>query len=845
LKTSQHFRRWASCLALCVAAASANTAAAFPYVYVLDASGTVNVFDTSGNQLVGYIKPVLRTSPAQQRIFLQPTFPAFTPGFALSPDGQSIYLSITNFGLEVASTSTNGVGGVYPGLGGPLAISPDGNWLYMADGDVVDFFNLGMNEVTSSIYTGMYPPTSLTVSPDARRLYVAASQSTSVMVIDTRDTAPLATITVDAGVSSIVVSPDSQFLWIANPNGGTITVVNTTTNGPVAQFSLGRNVVPNALAFAPDGTKIYVAISGPTGQGCIVVDTSTYLPSAVIPVPGTSHQGIAITPDGGTVYVIGTDTNAVYAASTTAQTVIASIPVPGIQAGTSGFIGGSAPPPQNVTLSASITSGGTVTSTPPGIYCFDATGSCTTATFAPGTQVTLTATPDSADGFFGWGGDCTGATATCTLAMSAPRNVNAGFAELSGAAFLFTLNNGAGSGAIVTSSPPGINCPSNCQALFPVNTNIALTTTLMPGFENFYLFTTDYDCANLTTPCYFTLVGPATLEAFSTPTNQANGVTTFNPLSVSVDGQGTIVSSPAGINCSPQACPGYWTFNINDTVTLVATPMPGSTFSGWGAPPGTCSEFVPTCMLSMSQPQYVTAHFAPFIPQTGYWWNPAEPGRGFNIELQGDTVFMAAFLYDASGRATWWGAGPGPLNGGSFSAPLFAATGGPQLTGPYKAPSGTLQSGNIAVSFTSSTTGVATFGGNPFPIERFSFVPIGIQSIDSPGTPEAGWWWAPTEPGRGYAIEVQFTTLFIAGYMYDGAGNPIWYSSGPAPMTSATSYTGTWTQFANGETIGGPWQAAQVANADAGNISIVFSSSNSGMLTFPDGRTVSITRFKF
>jgi hypothetical protein len=87
--------------------------------------------------------------------------------------------------------------------------------------------------------------------------------------------------------------------------------------------------------------------------------------------------------------------------------------------------------------------------------------------------------------------------------------------------------------------------------------------------------------------------------------------------------------------------------------------------------------------------------------------------------------------------------------------------------------------------------------------------------------------------------------MFVAGYMYDSSGNPIWYSSGPTMMTSSTSYSGTWTQFANGETLSGPWKAAQVANADAGNISIVFSSSNSGMLTFPDGRTVAITRFKF
>ena len=28
-------------------------------------------------------------------------------------------------------------------------------------------------------------------------------------------------------------------------------------------------------------------------------------------------------------------------------------------------------------------------------------------------------------------------------------------------------------------------------------------------------------------------------------------------------------------------------------------------------------------------------------PAAGFWWNPAEPGRGFVIETQGTSMFMA------------------------------------------------------------------------------------------------------------------------------------------------------------------------------------------------------------
>ncbi|HEX4779130.1 MAG TPA: hypothetical protein VH301_00155, partial [Usitatibacter sp.] len=57
---------------------------------------------------------------------------------------------------------------------------------------------------------------------------------------------------------------------------------------------------------------------------------------------------------------------------------------------------------------------------------------------------------------------------------------------------------------------------------------------------------------------------------------------------------------------------------------------------------------------------------APQPPQTGWWWNPAEPGRGFSIEAKGNNLFFAAFHYDPSGRATW-NVSPGPTSlGGSL-----------------------------------------------------------------------------------------------------------------------------------------------------------------------------------
>jgi phospholipase C len=77
-------------------------------------------------------------------------------------------------------------------------------------------------------------------------------------------------------------------------------------------------------------------------------------------------------------------------------------------------------------------------------------------------------------------------------------------------------------------------------------------------------------------------------------------------LTVSVTGTGTVVSSPAGINC-PSACTAN--FASGTSVTLTATAASGFTFSGFG---GACSGSA--CTLLLSGNQSVSATFAAASP---------------------------------------------------------------------------------------------------------------------------------------------------------------------------------------------------------------------------------------
>src|SRR5437868_5285556 len=90
-----------------------------------------------------------------------------------------------------------------------------------------------------------------------------------------------------------------------------------------------------------------------------------------------------------------------------------------------------------------------------GINC----GAGCSHSYASGTQVTLSANPDSNSTFAGWSGCSSTSGATCHVTMDQARHVTAKFT----AHYKLTVSKfGSGHGT-VTSSPGGINCGSTCS----------------------------------------------------------------------------------------------------------------------------------------------------------------------------------------------------------------------------------------------------------------------------------------------------------------------------------------------------------------------------------------------
>jgi hypothetical protein len=51
-----------------------------------------------------------------------------------------------------------------------------------------------------------------------------------------------------------------------------------------------------------------------------------------------------------------------------------------------------------------------------------------------------------------------------------------------------------------------------------------------------------------------------------------------------------------------------------------------------------------------------TAAIGPTIggPTVGLWYNPQESGRGFNVDIQGDTMIVTTFIYEPGGDPIWY-----------------------------------------------------------------------------------------------------------------------------------------------------------------------------------------------
>jgi hypothetical protein len=236
-------------------------------------------------------------------------------------------------------------------------------------------------------------------------------------------------------------------------------------------------------------------------------------------------------------------------------------------------------------------------------------------------------------------------------------------------------------------------------------------------------------------------------------------------------------------------------------------------------------------------------------PENGWWWNPAENGRGYFIETTRGLTYLAGYFYDNDGRSTWLSSGAPNPDPYSYRGTLQSYRNGQSLFGQYRPPDTAVDAGPVEVTFTDDQHGTIKWPGGTIPIERQVFgideevpyTPWVLGLVDLPFWPETGWWWNEAESGRGFSLEVQGSNLFVVSFMYDDAGNPIWYFSA-GPMSTPTHYEGDVLLFTNGQTLNGPYRLP--TSGAIGRMTIDFAAPDDATITITDGAsaTASVAR---
>ncbi|MES3035851.1 MAG: hypothetical protein V4813_17750 [Gemmatimonadota bacterium] len=267
---------------------------------------------------------------------------------------------------------------------------------------------------------------------------------------------------------------------------------------------------------------------------------------------------------------------------------------------------------QGITISGGGTGSGVVTSSPSGISCVitaGVTGGTCTSTFPANTVVTLTATPTGLASFSGYTGACNGSTCTTTMVTGATAAITAQFAAPPTLAM--SAASGSEGGGTISSAPTGVSCTlshaatsGTCTSAYALNTSVTLTQVPTSGSVFLYWLGA---CSGSADSCSVALTQSKTVQAL---------YRLAVPGSVTVmagtgAGNGSVSTSPGGVACSiangvkSGICRAI--FPVGSTVTLIASPASGSTFTGFS---GSCSGMSCTLTVPENGDITVTANFA-------------------------------------------------------------------------------------------------------------------------------------------------------------------------------------------------------------------------------------------
>lgn len=239
-------------------------------------------------------------------------------------------------GGSTQSTTTSSLPPLPPSVIAYVALAGTGSNLGFGADVVPVNVTPGSESVGARIHVGTYPDA---IAIEGTTAYVANYTSNSVTPIDLTTGKPLPSIPAGPGPAAIAISTQLDRAYVTDDGtstglGHTVTPIDLKTLKAMAPIRVGDG--PQGIAVMPGGKYAYVADAGaiisgqagPVGHTVTPIDLVTGTAGKPITV-GNGPTGIAVTPDGSTVYVTNLDSQSVSPVDTSTNRALAAVAVPG------------------------------------------------------------------------------------------------------------------------------------------------------------------------------------------------------------------------------------------------------------------------------------------------------------------------------------------------------------------------------------------------------------------------------------------------------------------------------------------------------------------------------------